>query len=115
MTDKLVQTLEAVVPQEVMLKPVDALAPGEVLGRLSLSAARNLLRIVEQPLIMGNPAEGEAGDLKQQRLVGDLSLGALRLGAQVQGSALRAQTDERIAQILETIYREREKKTDPVK
>ena len=78
--------------------------------RLQLSSARQVLRIIEQPLIMGDPAAGFAGDLKQQRIVGDFSLGTLKLGQAAHSTTLKSAADGRLAEILETIYREKAEK-----
>jgi len=58
-------------PPDIMTVPIESLSAPQALGRVSLSGLYQLARIVEQPLDMDN--------LKQQRLIGDMALGANKL------------------------------------
>jgi hypothetical protein len=63
--------LEAALPVDIMSGPIEGLPAAHALARVSLSGLYQLGRIVEQPLDMDN--------LKQQRLIGDMALGANKL------------------------------------
>ncbi len=66
--------LEAVIPHDVMVAPLDALNGAELMARGALEGFRQLNRIISQPMdIEGTIAEQSAFGLKQQRLVGDMS------------------------------------------
>jgi hypothetical protein len=93
--------VEASLPADVMTRTVEELAPAEALGRAALSGARQLIRIVEQEL---NPA-----DLKQCRLIGDMSVAALKLRVRVAEGSLQERRTDAILQTLEMIAKERMK------
>lgn len=63
--------LEEALPPDIMKVPIESLSGAQALGRVSLSGLYQLGRIVEQPLDLDN--------LKQQRLIGDMALGANKL------------------------------------
>jgi hypothetical protein len=63
--------LKDALPLDIMKVPLESLAPAQALGRIALNGLYQLARIVEQPLDMDN--------LKQQRLIGDMALGANKL------------------------------------
>ncbi len=66
-----VMELEEALPPDIMKVPVDQLTAPQALGRASLVGLHQLVRIVEQKIIKK--------DLKQQRLIGDMALGANKL------------------------------------
>ncbi len=63
--------LEEALPPDIMKVPVEMLTAPQALGRASLVGLHQLVRIVEQKIIKK--------DLKQQRLIGDMALGANKL------------------------------------
>jgi hypothetical protein len=66
-----IEELTAALPVDVRSLPIEELTGPQALGRASLLGLHQLCRIVEQPLDMDN--------LKQQRLIGDMALGANKL------------------------------------
>lgn len=63
--------LEDALPPDIMKVPIESLSAPQALGRVSLSGLYQLGRIVEQKI--------RTKDLKQQRLIGDMALGANKL------------------------------------
>jgi hypothetical protein len=66
-----VAELEAAIPVDTRTLPVEELTGAQALGRASLAGLHQLIRIIEQPI--------DPDDLKQQRLIGDMALGANKL------------------------------------
>lgn len=72
---------------------------GVELTEAARAGVRQLHAIITQPLDMEN--------LKQQRLVGDMALAAMRLLARVQEAQFRHQHQDRVMEVLERIAAER--------
>lgn len=89
-----------------MLQAIESLAPATALGRAALSGLRQLIRIIEQPL--------DLGDLKQQRLIGDMSLGASRLLARAAEGEFRGRRSDTIDRLLREIAAEKASKAGPL-
>jgi hypothetical protein len=74
-----VRELEARLPQDVMLAPLEELNGAELMARGSLEGLRQLNRIIAQPMdIEGTIREQDVFGLKQQRLVGDMAHALLK-------------------------------------
>jgi hypothetical protein len=77
--DAEVRELEARLPQDVMLAPLEELNGAELMARGSLEGLRQLNRIIAQPMdIEGTIREQDVFGLKQQRLVGDMAHALLK-------------------------------------
>lgn len=97
--------LEAGLPADIMERPVESLPPAAALGRAALSGLRQLIRIIEQPLNLE--------DLKQQRLLGDMSLGAVKMLARTAEGEFRARRSDAIEKLLAQIAAENATKSGP--
>ena len=74
-----VRELEAAIPRDVMLAPLEELNGAELMARGSLEGLRQLNRIIAQPMdIEGTIRDQDVFGLKQQRLVGDMAHGLLK-------------------------------------
>jgi hypothetical protein len=89
------RALEARLPADVMTAPIEGLPAAAALGRAALSGIYQLIRIVEQPL--------DLADLKQQRLIGDMALGASKLLARAAEGEFRARKSNAIEELLAQI------------
>ena len=73
--------------------------PAEALGRAALSGSYQLIRIIEQEL--------DFNDLKQQRLIGDMSAVALRLFVRAADGEYKARQTDALGELLAEIRAER--------
>jgi hypothetical protein len=99
--------LAEALPSDVLTRPVESLSPAEALGRAALSGSYQLIRIIEQPL--ERDENGNLMDLKQQRLVGDMSAVALRLFVRAAGDEMRSRSDDVLGRLLAAIQADKEK------
>ena len=91
--------LEAALPDDTMTKEITELRPAEALGRAALSGSYQLIRIIEQEL--------DFNDLKQQRLIGDMSAVALRLFVRAADGEYKARQTDALGELLAEIRAER--------
>lgn len=80
---------------DAMTRPIDDLTPPEALGRATLSGIRRLIEIVEQPV--------DLSDLKQQRLIGDMALGAAKLYMRAAEAEFRGRQQGELVELLEKL------------
>jgi hypothetical protein len=95
--------LEAELPVDVVTAPIESLEPPEALGRATLSGIHQLIRIIEQPLDMS----GGATALKQQRLIGDLALGAGKLFMRVAEDEFQRRKSDGLREFLKRLNQAR--------
>lgn len=92
----MVAELEAMLPADLETRDIDTLTAPEALGLASLLGSRQLVRIVSQPLAMDN--------LKQQRLIGDMAHGSIKL---MKAHAEGQRNHDLIGRLLQAIEAER--------
>jgi hypothetical protein len=104
MAEEAAETLETIVAEgeartaELALTREDQMTAPQLLDLGGLESARQLLRIVSQPLDFDN--------LRQLRLIGDMALGTLKLNVRVAEDKFRAKKDGALAQLLAEIAEE---------
>jgi hypothetical protein len=81
--------------------PIEQLPAPQALGRAALGGLQQLIRIIEQPL--------DLDDLKQQRLVGDMSVAACKLFMRAAEGEFQARKQGALEQLLAEIRAAKEK------
>ncbi len=103
--------LEAALPPDILKRKVETLSAPEALGRASLSGFHKLVHLIEQPIVVRKRRKDpppSIEELKLQRLVGDMSLGAGKLFARVAEGQLRAREGDALERLLAEITLARE-------
>lgn len=76
-------------------KPVEAMTASELLSETAMLGLRRLREIVSLPLDRDDP--------KQMRLIGDMSLGSIKVFQRAAEASLQAKQQDRIGEILERL------------
>lgn len=94
-----IETLQAIVPADAMVRDIATLGPGDALGRAALAGLHQLIRIIEQPLDMRDDVTA----YKQQRLIGDMAVAAGKLYMRAAEGAFRQKRDSDLVKLLERL------------